>query len=85
MNLGQFDKAEQLLEKLDAEKGDKEFLLAEASLGKEELDKALDYLTEAIKFNPHNKGYALNSPAFAEYLNHEKFQFLCQKKNEENE
>ena len=81
LNQKAYDKAEGILEKLDISKGDKLFLRAEIAMERKDSEKAVTYLRQAIEADPNNRGYALNSPSFAESLKLEEFQFLREKKN----
>ena len=76
MNLGEYDKAEKILEDLDTTEAVKAFLLAEIRIEQENEEEAVTYLKKAIDLDPCNVGYALNSPSFANVLNEEAFQFL---------
>ncbi len=76
MNLGQYEKAESLLEKVEMNEGTRAYLKAEMKIEQEQLSEAAEFLEEAIKHQPSNTGYALNSPVFGPHLNREEFQFL---------
>lgn len=76
MNLGQYDKAESLLDKVEVNEGTRAYLRAEMKIEQEQFQQAAEHLQEAIKLQPSNTGYALNSPIFGPHLNREEFQFL---------
>ncbi len=79
MNLGEYEKADKILEEWDAPAGEKAYLRAEMAIEQDDSERAISYLEEAIEANACNRGYALNSPSFAPFLKSEAFEFLREK------
>jgi len=82
MNLGNYDKAEAVLENVDLTEGQKAYLIAEMKIEQNDHPGAAEYLKKAIGLDPCNVGYALNSSSFATHLKAEEFQFLRKPKSE---
>lgn len=76
MNYNQFDKAEELLGKLDMGDSDKAFLRSEMAMEQGDKNKAIELLKKAIALDELNLGYALNSPSFSAHLAEDDFAFL---------
>jgi len=82
MNIGDYEKATEILTKIDASPGTAEFLLAEMAMERENEEEACKLLVKAIEANADNRGYALNSIVFAPHLTKGSFDFLHNKENE---
>lgn len=75
INEGRFEEAEAMLKNGEFQADLVAYLKSQMSLLQDKVDEAKGFLEEAIKLNPDNKGYAINSSVFAPHLN-ESFQFL---------
>lgn len=76
MNLGEFDKAREILANIETTEGTTDYLLAEMAMEEEEEEKASEYLAKAVEANVDFRGYALNSIVFAPHISKESFGFL---------
>ncbi len=80
MNVGEYGEAEKALEKADSIIDSvKAFLRAEIKIAQNELKQGAELLKEAIKLDPANTGYALNSPTFSSHLKSDELTFLRDK------
>ena len=68
VNLGNLEKAEEMLERMDASESDRLFMTAELAILRGEVDKAFEILKSSLQHDEHNLGYALHSPAFQPIL-----------------
>lgn len=75
-NLGEFDKAAEILPQLELSDNDRSFLDAELHIEQDKKEEAIGLLKQAIELDEHNLGYALNSPSFADHILDADFAFL---------
>lgn len=80
LNLGDLEKADELITKADVHAGVKDYLRAQVFLGRGEMEKSSEYLKAAIEQHRDNAGYALHSPVFARHINHDAFAFLRERR-----
>ncbi|PIE88938.1 MAG: hypothetical protein CR997_13840 [Acidobacteria bacterium] len=77
MNEKLYEEATKMIDTMrDLEKGAAEYLKSEIAIEQDHVEEALSLLTEAIALDPKNRGYAIHSPSYQNYLSHELFSFL---------